>query len=96
MEVYEEEFLLSGLITSLKLFNASKNRITDKGATIVACFLRKSDKIETLLLHWNMIRQKGAISLAKAIKNNTTIRVLDLSFNSLGSGGTSRVTVAQS
>ena len=42
--------------------------------------------METLLLHWNQIRSKGALALAKAIKNSNLIKILDLSFNSMGSG----------
>ena len=61
-EVDEEpEFTLSGLVTSLRLFNASKNRISDVGAGLLARFLEKSDMLETLLMHWNKIRGKGAI-----------------------------------
>ena len=85
-EEEEDEELLSGLINSLKLFNASKNRISDAGAAIVSTFLQKSQMLETLLLHWNKIRSKGSCSLAKALKKNTIIQILDLSFNSLGSG----------
>ena len=63
-----EEFQLSGMILTLKLFNASKNRISDIGAFTVAKFIEKSEFLETLLLHWNKIRAKGAIALAKSLK----------------------------
>ena len=43
--------------------------------------------METLLLHWNKIRGKGALALAKAIKYNESIEILDLSFNSFGGVG---------
>ena len=86
----EPEFVLSGLVTSLRLFNASKNRISDVGAGFVARFLEKSDMLETLLLHWNKIRAKGAIALARALKSNKSLQIIDLSFNSFGSAGGTR------
>ena len=41
-EEEEDEEILSGLINSLKLFNASKNRISDAGASVISTFLQKS------------------------------------------------------
>ena len=78
---------MSGLAKNLKLFNASKNRVSDGGAKVISTFIEKSDCLEILQLHWNKIRSKGAIMLAKSMKKNKTIKVLDISFNSFGSGG---------
>ena len=78
------------------MFNASKNRISDSGASFIARFIEKSQKLETLLLHWNKIRVKGAIFLAKSLKNNKVIKVLDLSFNSFGSSGGARRAIVAS
>ena len=49
-------------------------------------FINKSKKIETLQLHWNQIRAQGSMYIAKAIKSNRTVKILDVSFNSFGSG----------
>ena len=53
---------------------------------MISSFIDKSETLETLQLHWNKIRAKGAMSLAKSIKTNRTIQILDMSFNSFGSG----------
>jgi hypothetical protein len=37
-----------------------------------------------LVLHWNKITYKGGIKIASALKVNNTLRVLDLSWNTLG------------
>jgi len=37
-------------------------------------------------LHWNKIRAAGSIELARAIKVNETVKILDVSFNSFTSG----------
>ena len=43
--------------------------------------------LKELRLHWNQIMARGGIMLAKALNVNTKLRVLDLSWNSCGSGG---------
>ena len=39
---FEREFVLSGLVKTLKLFNISKNQIADAGAKIISNFIDKS------------------------------------------------------
>ena len=87
----EEPRLVSGLITTLKLLNVSKNRITDAGAQQIATFLKESECMETLQVHWNKIRGKGSIVLSKAVKTSRSLRVLDVSFNSFASGAIRKV-----
>jgi hypothetical protein len=41
--------------------------------------------LRTLLLHWNKIRGKGAVALAKGVKHNQSLMILDASFNAFGS-----------
>ena len=41
--------------------------------------------LRTLILHWNKIRGKGAVSLAKGVKHNHSLLILDASFNAFGS-----------
>ena len=71
----------------------SKNLVADAGVKILASFIEKTELLETVQLHWNKIRSKGAIDLAKALKGNKTVKVLDLSFNSMGSGSIRRAIV---
>jgi len=44
-------------------------------------------------MHWNQIRAKGSTFMAKALKVNTTLKVLDMSFNSMASGAGLRLAV---
>lgn len=64
----------------------------------MAKFIEKSEFLETVLLHWNKIRAKGAIAIAKSLKKNKHVKILDLSFNSfggVGGGATRRVCVTK-
>lgn len=44
----------------------------------------KMTKLESLLLHWNEIRGKGAMYIFKALRTQKSMKELDLSFNSIG------------
>lgn len=44
-----------------------------------------NDALSILFIHWNKIQSKGAIALFKSLQKNTTLQVLDISFNSIGS-----------
>ena len=61
-------------IKTVKALNLSKNSITDTGAPHVAEMLNNSWTVLTsLIIHWNQIRGKGAIILAKMLKKNMTL-----------------------
>jgi len=65
----------------------SKNKITDAGAVYVSEVVGfDGSQLVSLLIHWNKIRSKGAINLAKAIRSNYTLQIFDASFNSFGTG----------
>ena len=57
-------------LQTLKVLNLSQNSLQDKGAFVVAEFIRKTRCLGTLQLHWNKIRAAGSIELANAIKVN--------------------------
>ena len=42
-----------------------------------------SSNLQALHLHYNRIKGKGGTMLAHTLENNKTIKVLDLSFNSI-------------
>ena len=50
-------------------------------------------ELVTLLAHWNLIRAPGAILIAKQLKLNKSLRVLDISFNCMGNGLMQRFTI---
>ena len=80
----------------MERLNISNNRITDIGAQAIAEFVARSKVLDTLQMHWNKIRGRGSICLAKALKINNTLKVLDCSFNSFGSEGNRKVQVKDS
>ena len=46
-----------------------------------------NNKLKWLLLHWNQIKSKGGVDLAKALDKNNTIETFDISFNNIGCDG---------
>ena len=71
----------------IQVLNLSKCNITDVGALHIAEILDTPGlNLRTLLLHWNLIKGKGSIAIAKVMKRNTTLQILDASFNAFGSG----------
>jgi len=80
--------LLCDMICSLKSFttlNFSRCHIGDAGAYHIArVLISRYINLKCLMLHWNNIKEKGSIALAKAIKYNRTLQVFDASFNCFG------------
>ncbi len=73
-------------IKNVKVLNLSKNNITDVGALYISDLIYNQQSIiVSLLIHWNQIRGKGAIALAKALRKNQSLQIFDASFNSFGS-----------
>ena len=63
-----EGIIMSG---NLKVLNISKCNITCIGSAYISDLLLSPDcPIVSLIMHWNKIRGKGSILLAKAIKKN--------------------------
>lgn len=57
------------------------------GESLAELLHHGSCPIETLVLHWNMIRLDGAIALCNAIHANRHLTHLDLSYNAIGCAG---------
>ena len=49
--------------------------------------IETNDSLEELYLHWNLIKGSGGAEIFKALIPNKNIKVLDLSYNLLGCGG---------
>ena len=78
--------LCTKLYHHLAVLNLSKCSITDVGAEYVANLLKlQGSKIKALLLHWNKIMGRGAGLIARALEENSVLRIFDASFNSFGS-----------
>jgi len=48
--------------------------------------LYENNNLRELYLHWNRIHSEGAILIFQQLRENTCLKVLDLSYNSLGVG----------
>lgn len=52
--------------------------LTDIAGSAIGEMLLENIKLETLYLHWNKIRAKGGAAIARALRGNRTLRILDL------------------
>ena len=68
----------------MRILNLSQNMITNKGAWSLAELLKYSGTIEALYLKWNYIKWRGGVQIIDAIRENTTLLILEVSFNPLG------------
>jgi len=57
----------------LKYLNLSKNNLNDECSEYISDMLHFNESLNVLFLHWNKIRSRGAILLAKALETNKYI-----------------------
>ena len=82
-----EALLVTGNKT-LRVLSLGENYITDTGCAHLAEMLESNaTNLKELRLNWNNIMAKGGIFLAAALRHNNWLKILDLSWNSIGSGG---------
>ncbi|GLD98358.1 hypothetical protein PINS_up007055 [Pythium insidiosum] len=72
---------------SLRTLDLGFNRITDRGATLLAAALEQNRTLESLYLSGNDIGPIGVAALANALRKNSTLRSLHLSGNNIGEDG---------
>ncbi|CAI2364501.1 unnamed protein product [Moneuplotes crassus] len=70
--------------TSLKTLNLNHNNFQNEHACILAEVLQDC-ALKMLFIAWNKIRDKGAVAIFNALRNNHSLQILDASFNSLSS-----------
>ena len=46
--------------------------------------MAKNSYLQVLFLHWNKLQPKGGLAIAKALQENQSLQVLDVSYCSLG------------
>jgi len=72
---------------TLKKLKLSKNLLTVKAAkSIRDLFINSSTKLCELDLSWNNIWAKGGAAIAQILKEDLSLRVVDLSWNCIGRG----------
>jgi len=72
------------LLTNLETLNIGDCLVKDRGASILAPSLAASKSLKTIILSFNEIRREGGLAVAKAMKNVTTLEMLNLDGNQLG------------
>jgi hypothetical protein len=81
---------------SLTLLNVAKNRVTDESGIALKEMLSHNTFLKVLILHWNQIQLQGGALLFKGLRNNTTLQILDASFNPLADQQRSAMSAAKS
>ncbi len=72
-------------IKSLLKLNLSENNITQNSCLLLQQLLIENDYIDELYLHWNQINGDGGVLIAQGLELNESLKVVDLSWNALGS-----------
>ena len=82
----DSEAMISSLliIKTLKVINLENNNIDEESAKILADHLQCNNILEQLWLQGNELYDKGALVILKSLHNLSTLLILDLSFNHLG------------
>ena len=72
------------LYDKLTLLNLSKNSLTAKCADSLASLARASEDLKVLLLRENLLESKGCAVILNSLLKHYNLKVLDLSWNSVG------------
>ena len=78
-------FSLSSIIKALKVLDLGYNNINKEAAVQLATALNCNNVLEQLWLRGNVLGADGAAVILSSLQNITTLRVLDLSYNSINS-----------
>ncbi|CAD8122767.1 unnamed protein product [Paramecium sonneborni] len=65
----------------LNLLNLSRNNLTDGCSVELSNYLKKSNMLFELYLHFNSISSKGGLMIWKALYKNSSVKVFDISYN---------------
>lgn len=67
------------------LLNLAQNNINDQICDLIADLLEKCGRLQVLVLYWNFIKNYGGSLIMNKAKNHPRLKVLDISWNRLGS-----------
>jgi Ran GTPase-activating protein (RanGAP) involved in mRNA processing and transport len=63
----------------------AKNHLSDQIAEPLALFIKQARSLEVLILHWNRLGSTTGVAIAKSLLIQSYLKVLDLSYNVIGS-----------
>ena len=67
----------------LRVLNLSSNNLTDMSAAKIKRVILYNSSLLEIYLHWNNIKSEGGAEVLSALAENSYLRVVDLSYNSL-------------
>lgn len=79
------EAIVEELNTKFKLLNLAQNNLNDQCAVAISELLEKCNRMQVLILYWNLIKNYGGSLIMSKAKIHPQLKVLDLSWNRLGS-----------
>jgi Ran GTPase-activating protein (RanGAP) involved in mRNA processing and transport len=67
--------------------NISRNRVSNESCLELKDYLVENTELNEIYLQWNQIDSRGGKFIGEALMKNYKLKVIDLSFNSLGLKG---------
>lgn len=87
--------ITSTLSDRIHTVNLSRNLISDESCVSIANLLQRCLNLKILMCSWNHIRNYGASLIISKLKKHHVMRVLDLSWNSIGNSLTQDATLEE-
>ena len=78
------EAISNNLMNEMKYLNLSKNLLDDEVAIDLSILIKKCIKLNVLILYQNQLSNEGGGIIMSEIKKHTGLKILDLSWNLLG------------
>ena len=72
--------------SSIYKLNISKNRLSSEIGPLLRNYLATTHDLAELYLHWNNLGVIGGRAVAEGLMENIYLKVLDISYNSIGTG----------
>jgi len=89
------ESISKSLIDKIRYLNLGQNLISDKSCANIASLVRDCLNLEVLIVYENHIRNFGAALIMGEIKSHVSIKVFDISWNTIGENLTHEPTISE-
>ena len=85
------EAISNNLKQGMKYLNLSKNLLNDDVSKELSILVKNCEKLSVLILYQNQFSNKGGGIIMSEIKKHTNLKILDLSWNLLGTNLTDEI-----